>query len=121
VFGSGLKLFWPDHPEGDNLSFIPSLGVEAYYRNESYASVRLWRDPRPGTGITFRIANRFGTATRHFDCSLAPRTDGVVGWGLYGRWDWFMAGLARETDYDFTNIDRRTIFFGFLYDLQPRP
>jgi hypothetical protein len=79
--------------------------------------VRVTRDPRPGAGITLRLSNRVGTVRRYCDMTLAPRTDGAIGFALYGRWDWFLGGFGRETDYDFTSIDRQTIFFGFQYDM----
>lgn len=117
VVSGAMRLFWPDHPEGDNLSWVPSAGIDFYYQAESFATVRVTRDPRPWAGTTFRLANRVGTARRYCDISVSPRTDGAVGFGLYGRFEWFMGGFGRETDYDFTSIDRQTFFFGFQYEM----
>jgi len=116
VIGVATRLFWPDHPETDNLLAVPSAGVQVYYRDESYASILVTRDPRPRTGTTFRFGNRLGLGAFVLDTTVAPRTDGVVHWALGLRWRTFMIGYGRERDFDFTRLDRRVFSFGFRWD-----
>jgi hypothetical protein len=119
VVGAALRGFWPDHPEGRNLLFVPSAGVDFYYAGESFVSFRASLDPRPGTGAIFRIANRLGDARRQVDLTLTPRTDGACGWSVRGRYQVFVAGFGAEPDFDFTSIDRQIWYLGFEYDLRP--
>jgi hypothetical protein len=81
--------------------------------------LRIHYDPRPGTGTTFRITNRLARERESIELALAPRTDGALSWGITGRYGFLVAGLNSETDYDFTDIDRLLVFFGFHYDLVP--
>jgi hypothetical protein len=119
VFGSQLRFFWPDHPEGDPLLVVPAVSAEVYYRDESFASLRVVRDPRPDTGTSFRIANRIGTARFYLEAAVAPRTDGVFNWSVGARWGLFLLGFGRERDFDFTRLDREVLTFGFRWDLVP--
>lgn len=119
VLGGQVRCFWPDHPEGDPLLVVPAASVEVYYRDESFASLRVVRDPRRGTGTSFRIANRLGTRRAHLEVAVAPRTDGVLNWSVGGRWGLFLLGFGRERDFDFTRLDREVLTFGFRWDLAP--
>ena len=112
-----LMFLWPDHPEERNVLAIPSLGAALYYSGLTFASVRAVLDPRPGTGLTFRLAERLGWSDGHVEVALAPRTDGVVNYSLQVRWRWLLAGYAQEDDFDFSRIDRRVFSLGVLYDL----
>lgn len=117
VCQASLLFLWPDHPEEANLLAVPSLGADLYYSGLSFASVRAVLDPRPGTGVTFRLAERLGWSDGHVEVALAPRTDGVVNYYFQARWRWFLAGFAHEDDFDFSRIDRRVFSLGVLYDL----
>jgi len=118
VVGASAKLFWPDAPvEADPFSIVPAASCEYYYGEYSFAALRVFWDPRPGTGTTVRITNRWAGADRLLDLSIAPRTDGAVSWGAMARWRFLVAGLASEDDYDFTKIDRLLVSLGFHYDL----
>lgn len=119
VLSAGLRGFWPDEPEAGNLLLVPSAGFQMYYRRESYVSVLAARDPRRGTGTTFRVANRWTHGSAYLEAALAPRTDGVVNYSCSARWGVLTLGYARERDFDFTRLDRRVFWFGFLYDLHP--
>jgi hypothetical protein len=120
VFGASTRFFWPDHPETDNLLVVPTVSAEVYYRNESYASLTVTRDPRPGTGTIFRFANHLAFGSVGIDTALAPRTDGVVNWSVAARWRYFLLGYGRERDFDFTRLDRQVVSFGFRWDF-PAP
>lgn len=112
----GVRLQWPDRPEDDNLIWVPSVGAEVYYSDYSFASLRIVRDPRPDTGTTFRLANRFAWHAAYVEWAIAPRTDGVVNHAFSVRYRFFLAGYARERDFDFSRLDRRVWSFGFQYD-----
>lgn len=118
VVGASARMFWPDAAaQGDPFSIVPAASCEVYYGAYSFAAVRLFWDPRPGTGTTLRITNRWAGARRALDLSIAPRTDGALSWGAMVRWGFFAVGLSSEDDYDFTAIDRLLVSFGFHYDL----
>jgi hypothetical protein len=119
LFTGGLKGYWPDHPEGRAFLLVPALGTEVYFGSNSFVSLRAALDPRPGTGLLFRIANRLGDARHHVDVALAPRTNGACGWSVRGRYEVFVAGFGAEPEFDFTSIDRQIWFLGFEYDLHP--
>ena len=117
VAGVATRFFWADRPETDNLLVVPQAALQAYYRDASYVSLAVTHDPRPGTGTTFRFANRTAFGAVALDVAVAPRTDGVVHWALGGRWRCFTLGYGRERDFDFTRLDRRVFSFGFRWDL----
>ena len=120
VLGGSAKLFWPDDPvQGEAFSVVPGATCEFYYGDWSFASLRVSYDPRPDTGTTFRLTNRLARERQCIELALAPRTDGAVSWGVAARYDFLVAGLASENDYDFTDIDRLLIYLGFHYDLVP--
>jgi hypothetical protein len=120
VLGASAKLFWPDDPaQGETFSAVPGATCEVYYGDYSFASLRVSHDPRPDTGTTFRLTNRLAGERHSVELALAPRTDGAVSWGIAARYGFLAAGLASENDYDFTDIDRLLVFFGFHYDLVP--
>jgi hypothetical protein len=114
-----LRGLWPDRPEDEPFLLAPALGFELYYGSFSFASARLVRDPRPGTGSSFRLANRLGGERGHLEVVLAPRTDGVVNWSIGVRWKYVVVGWARERDFDFSRLDRRVVSLGFHIDLTP--
>jgi hypothetical protein len=116
-----LRAQWPDRPDDDNLLFIPGLGAELYTSSLSFMAVRAIVDPRPNTGITLLVSNRF--AARHWfvEGLLAPRTDGVLNYSVRGRWRWLYLGYARENDFDFSRIDRSVWILGYYHDLAPAP
>jgi hypothetical protein len=116
VFGAQSRFFWPDHPEASNLLVVPTASAQFYYRDASYASLSVTRDPRPGTGTTFRFADRLAVGDVTVDTAIAPRTDGVVHWAVGVGWRHFLVGYGRERDFDFTRLDRRVFSFGFRWD-----
>lgn len=116
---AALRLQWPDRPEDDNLIGVPSVGVEVYYSDYSFASLRVVHDPRPGTGTTFRVANRLAWRAAYVEWAIAPRTDGIVNHAFNVRYGFFLVGFARERDFDFSRLDRRVWSFGFQYDFGP--
>ena len=120
VVGASGKFFWPDDPaQGEEFSVVPGAMLELYYGDYSFAALRVSHDPRPDTGTTFRLTNRLARERHSFEFAIAPRTDGAVSWGLVARYGFLAGGLAFENDYDFTDIDRLLVFFGFNYDLVP--
>jgi hypothetical protein len=119
VLSGAVRGFWPDAPETDNLLWVPAAGVQVYYRGESYVSVRAVRDPRPHTGTTIRIANRWTRGTVSLEAAVAPRSDGVVNSSFAARWGHLLVGYGRERDFDFSRLDRRVFSFGFRYDFMP--
>ena len=119
VGSAALRLVWPDRPETDNLLWVPSLGAEVYYRDCSFVALRATFDPRPGTGVTLRLANRLGREREYVEIAVAPRTDGVVNFSIGVRYGHLVAGFARERDFDFTRLDRRVVSIGFHHDFAP--
>ena len=84
-----------------------------------------WRDcapgPRPNTGLTLLFSKRLATRDWFVEGVVAPRTDGVLNFGVRGRWHWLYLGYARENDFDFSNIDRSVWIFGYYHDLSGAP
>jgi hypothetical protein len=118
VLGASAKLFWPDNPaQGEAFSVVPGATCEVYYGDYSFVSLRITHDPRPDTGTTFRLTNRLARERHSIELALAPRTDGALSWGVAARYGFLVAGVASENDYDFTELDRLLVFFGFHYDL----
>jgi hypothetical protein len=122
LVGSGvamaaLRALWPDQPEDDNLLFVPTLGFDQYLAGGwSFVAFRATFDPRPDTGVVFRILGRLANATSHVQVDIAPRTDGVVNFGVRARWHLLLAGYSYESDFDFTRFDRGVLSFGLQYD-----
>jgi hypothetical protein len=121
VWGGAVRAFWPDSPETSNLLFVPSGGVQMYYRGESFASLRVVHDPRPDTGTTLRFANRWTRGRNFLEATIAPRTDGVVNWSMQARWGYALFGYGHERDFDFSRLDRHVWSFGFQYDFPTAP
>jgi hypothetical protein len=121
VLGGAIRAFWPDAPETRNVLFVPSGSVQVYYRNDSFVSLGVVHDPRPGTGTTFRFAQRLARGRAFLETAIAPRTDGVVNWSMQARWGYALAGYGHERDFDFSRLDRRVWSFGFQYDFPAAP
>lgn len=114
-----LRLLWPDHPETDNLLFIPTLGVDQYVAGGwSFVAFRAIVDPRPNTGAVFRIIGRAATQHEHLQLEVSPRTDGIVNFAVQARWHWALAGYTYERDFDFTRFDRSVFSVGLQYDFE---
>ena len=119
VISGGVRGFWPDVPETDNLLVVPAAGLQVYYGAGSFASVRAVRDSRPHTGTTIRLANRWTHGNSFVEAAVAPRTDGVVNFSFAARRGYLLLGYGRERDFDFSRMDRQVWSFGFRYDFTP--
>ena len=115
---ASVRMQWPDHPEGDNVLLIPSLGADLYTSSYSFASFRAILDPRPYAGVAFMLSNRISTRTAFIEALLVPRTDGVLNWSVRGRWRWLHVGYSYEEDFDYSRIDRAVWTFGLQFDLE---
>ena len=114
---ASLRLLWPDHPETDNLLLIPTIGLDQYLASGwSFVAFRAIVDPRPNTGVVFRIIGRAATQHQHLQAEVSPRTDGIINFGVQARWRWALAGYSYERDFDFTRFDRSVFSVGLQYD-----
>lgn len=114
-----MRMMWPDHPEDENLLFIPTLGVDNYLPGGwSFVALRIIFDPRREAGTVFRVIGRAATRTAHLQAEVSPRTDGVVNFGFSGRWRYLLAGYSYERDFDFTRFDRGVFSVGLQYDFK---
>lgn len=114
---AALRAMWPDRPEHDNLLFVPTIGFDQYLSGGwSFVAFRAIFDPRPDTGVVFRMIGRLATANAHVQAEVSPRSDGVVNFGVRARWHLLLAGYSYESDFDFTRFDRRVLSFGIQYD-----
>lgn len=114
-----LRAQWPDRPDDDNLLFVPGAGAELYTGSHSFMAMRAVLDPRPNTGMTLLLSNRFAGERWFLEGVLAPRTDGVLNYAVRGRWRWLYLGYARENDFDFSRIDRSVWILGYYHVLAP--
>lgn len=114
-----LRAQWPDRPDDDNLLFIPGAGAELYTGSHAFMALRAVLDPRPNTGMTLLLSNRFAGEHWFVEGLLAPRTDGVLNYAVRGRWRWLYLGYARENDFDFSRIDRSVWILGYYHVLSP--
>jgi len=116
---AAMRMLWPDHPEDDNLLFIPTLGLDNYLPGGwSFVALRVIFDPRRQAGTVFRVIGRAATETTHLQVDISPRTDGVVNFGFSGRWRYLLAGYSYERDFDFTRFDRSVFSVGLQYDFE---
>jgi hypothetical protein len=112
-----MRMMWPDHPEEDNLLFIPTLGVDHYLPGGwSFVAFRVIFDPRRQAGTVFRVVARAATATMHLQADMSPRTDGVVNFGVQARWRYLLAGYSYDRDFDFSRFDRGVFSVGLQVD-----
>lgn len=116
-----LRAQWPDRPDDDNLLLVPGLGTELYTSSYSFVAFRATLDPRPNAGVTLLLSNRIAARNWFVEGVLAPRSDGVLNYGLRGRWRWIYLGYARDNDFDFTRIDRSVWILGCYYEPAPTP
>jgi hypothetical protein len=114
---AALRLQWPDHPDDDNLLFIPSLGGELYLGDYSFSAFRAIVDPRPEAGAAFLLSHRLASRQAFLELALVSRTDGVLNYGIRGRWRYVYAGFSHEQDFDYSRIDRDVWSIGIQYDL----
>ena len=114
-----LRMLWPDHPEADNLLFIPTLGVDNYLAGGwSFIAFRAIFDPRSQAGTVFRVIGRAATQFAYVQADVSPRTDGVVNFAFSGRWHYLLVGYSYERDFDFTRFDRSVFSVGLQYDFK---
>jgi hypothetical protein len=97
----------PDNAPGDRNMIQFGAGMDYYWGDYNFLSVRAISDPREGGRWTFVASHRF---QRDLSFYIQPgvilHTDGSAGWFLQGRYRIFRWGAGKYDRFDFTDVDR---------------
>ena len=93
--------------------WVYDVGLDYYWGSWNFASVTAVRDPRSGglwvVPMRVRLANERNDWVQ---ATLAPASERSLGWALDGKYGWAVAGIERNSRYDFTDVDNLIFTFG---------
>jgi hypothetical protein len=97
----------PDNAPDDQNMLQFGAGLDYYWGDYNFLSVRAVNDPRESGRWSFITSHRFQRDPAiYVQPGIILRTDGSTGWFLQGKYRWFRWGAGRYDRFDFTDVDR---------------
>jgi len=97
----------PDNAPGDRNMIQFGGGMDYYWGDYNFLSVRAISDPREGGRWSFVTSHRFQRDLSFYvQPGIVLHTDGSAGWFLQGRYKMFRWGAGKYDRFDFTEVDR---------------
>ena len=97
----------PDPATEDRHMIQVGAGMDYYWGDYNFLSVRAISDPREGGRWSFVTSHRFQKdLSFYIQPGIVLHTDGSAGWFLQGRYKYFRWGAGKYDRFDFTDVDR---------------
>ncbi len=85
---------------------VYEAGADLYFGSYSFAGATAVRDPRGDDRWVFPMRMRLATESNDWlQLTVAPASEGTLGWGLEAKWRAIRAGVERNNRFDFTDLD----------------
>jgi hypothetical protein len=106
----------------DSTLTVVSAGADYYWGSYNFSSITVTHDPRAGDLWTVPMRVRFANESNDWlQATLAPASQGTIGWAVDGRFHGVRVGVEKNNRYDFTSVDNIAFTLGYEMNLRPLP